>query len=322
MAAHVEAARAYVGLGQAASLISAPTVDDFECVWKTVVQKKAAPWGGIDGIGGGKKIARMVRCIAEGIRICDRAFLKDAKRFSLARDERNRRLASHYVAVNASLERREGLFMSLRGCSDSPGDATATYITRTTMKGFDRIATPKVNIRTDRDQEPMDEAFRKHLVKIWGSVVTDAAANELLSATDTSQGVATIDKAHASRRLLSRTLKLDDYMNGILETMIVGKGSLCSLIQFSPNLREVFTANVATMKEDADAQDPSDKFSDDEDGDEVDAAVNIGIAKHRFDSMSKRLRRTVKKTPAVDLHGGLGDYVPEGEEGGQMRAEI
>ena len=185
--------------------------------------------------------------------------------------------------------------MSLRGCSDSPGDATATYITRTTMKGFDRIATPKVNIRTDRDQEPMDEAFRKHLVKIWGSLLTDAAANELLSATDTAQGVATIDKAHASRRLLSRTLKLDDYMSGILETMIVGKGSLCSLIQHSPNLREVFTANVATMKEDADAQDPSDKFSDDEDGDEVDKAVNIGIAKHRFDSMAKRLRRTVKK---------------------------
>jgi len=299
LAAHVEAARAYVGLGEAASLINAPTVDDFECVWKTVVQKKAAPWGGIDGIGGGKKIARMVRCIAEGIRICDRAFLKDAKRFSLARDERNRRLASHYVAVNASLERREGLFMSLRGCSDSPGDATATYITRTTMKGFDRIATPKVNIRTDRAQEPMDETFRKHLVKIWGSLVTDAAANELLSATDTAQDVGTIDKAHASRRLLSRTLKLDDYMGGILETMIVGKGSLCSLIQFSPNLREVFTANMATMKEDADAQDPSDKFSDDEDGDEVDTAVNIGIAKHRFDSMSKRLRRAVKTIEAM-----------------------
>ena len=49
-----------------------------------------------------------------------------------------------------------------------------------------------------------------------------------------------------------------------------------------------------TMKEDADAKDPSDNFSDDEDGDEVDSAVNIGIAKHRFDSMSKRLRRTVK----------------------------
>ena len=143
--------------------------------------------------------------------------------------------------------------MSLRGCSDSPGDASATYITRTTMKGFDRIATPKVNIRTDRDQEPMDEAFRKHLVKIWGSLVTDAAANELLSATDTAQDLATIDEAHASRRLLSRTLKLDDYMNGVLERMIVGKGSLCSLIQFSPNLREVFTSNVASMKEDADA---------------------------------------------------------------------
>ena len=98
--------------------------------------------------------------------------------------------------------------------------------------------------------------------------------------------------------MLSRTLKLDDYMSDILETMIVGKGSLCSLIQHSPNLREVFTANVATMKEDADALAacPSDEgIGSDEDGDEVDKAVNIGIAKHRFDSMSKRLRRTVKK---------------------------
>ena len=299
LAAHVEAARAFVGLGQAASLISAPTVDDFECVWKTVVQKKAAPYGGIDGIGGGKKIARMVRCIAEGIRIQDRAFLKDAKRFSLARDERNRRLASHYVAVNASMERRTGLFMSLRGCSDSPGDATATYITRTTMSGFDRMATPKVNIRTDLAQEPMDKTFRKHLFKIWSSLVTDAAVNELLSATDTAQKVETIDKSHASRRLLSRTLKLDDYMNGVLETMIVGKGSLCSLIQFSPNLREVFTSNVVSMKEDADAQAQDDEGGySDEDGGEVDNAVNIGIAKHRFDSMSKRLRRAVKKTEA------------------------
>ena len=155
------------------------------------------------------------------------------------------------------------------------------------------MATPKVNIRTDLAQEPMDKTFREHLVKIWGSLVTDAAANELLSATDTAQKVETIDKSHASRRLLSRTLKLDDYMNGVLERMIVGKGSLCSLIQFSPNLREVFTSNVVTMKEDADAKDPSDNFREDEDGDEVDSAVNIGIAKHRFDSMSKRLRRTV-----------------------------
>ena len=293
--AHLEAARAYVGL-DSRTLISAPSVDDFERVWKTIVKKKVAPWGGIDGIGGGKKIVHMVRCIAEGIRVGDRAFLKDAKRFSLTRDERNRRLASHYVAVNESLETRTGLFASLRGCPDSPGDATATYITRMTMKSFDRIATPKINIRTDRDKEPMDETFRKHIVKIWGSLVTDAAANELLSATDTAQDLATIDKAHASRRLLSRTLKLDDYMSGILETMIVGKGSLCSLIQHSPNLREVFTANVATMKEDADALAacPSDEgIGSDEDGDEVDKAVNIGIAKHRFDSMSKRLRRAV-----------------------------
>ena len=42
LAAHVEAARAYVGLGKTASssLISAPTVEEFECVRETVVKKK------------------------------------------------------------------------------------------------------------------------------------------------------------------------------------------------------------------------------------------------------------------------------------------
>ena len=121
----------------------------------------------------------------------------------------------------------------------------------------------------------------------------------LLSATDTAQDLATIDKAHASCRSLSRTLKLDDYMSGILETMIVGKGPLCSLIQHSPNLREVFTANVATMKEDADALAacPSDEgIGSDEDGDEVDKAVNIGIAKPETEKALVPTSR-VKKVP-------------------------
>ena len=45
LAAHVQVARAYVGLGKTASLINAPTVEDFECVWKTVVQKKNRAMG-------------------------------------------------------------------------------------------------------------------------------------------------------------------------------------------------------------------------------------------------------------------------------------
>ena len=45
LAAHVQAARAYVGLGKTASLINAPTVEDFECVWKTIVKKKSRAMG-------------------------------------------------------------------------------------------------------------------------------------------------------------------------------------------------------------------------------------------------------------------------------------
>ena len=99
-----------------------------------------------------------------------------------------------------------------------------------------------------------------------------------------NQDIVTLDAAHASRRFLSRTFKLDDTMARILDDYILGSQSVTSIIANSPHLTDIFTSCVKILSSEDSI--PGDAF-------------NVGVAKHRFNSISKRLGRFVGKLCAI-----------------------
>ena len=76
--------------------------------------------------------------------------------------------------------------------------------------------------------------------------------------------------------------------------------AICSWVQHSEQLKEAFNANVLVLKEDAEA-DAEDMLDDDDEIalEDADGSVSVGVAKHRFDSLAKRLRRVVRKVQAL-----------------------
>ena len=99
-----------------------------------------------------------------------------------------------------------------------------------------------------------------------------------------NQDIVTLDAAHASRRFLSRTFKSDDTMARILDDYILGSQSVTSIIANSPHLTDIFTSCVKILPSEDSI--PGDAF-------------NVGVAKHRFNSISKRLGRFVGKLCAI-----------------------
>ena len=94
----------------------------------------------------------------------------------------------------------------------------------------------------------------------------------------------TIDTAHASRRLLSRTFKLDAFMDKVLSAYVLGKRTIVEIIENSIPISDMFGDAVRSLapEEAIDGQ-----------------FQNLGMAKHRFSSLAKRLGRLVGKVIGV-----------------------
>ena len=96
--------------------------------------------------------------------------------------------------------------------------------------------------------------------------------------------VVTLDAAHASRRLVSRTFKVDEYMKTLLESYVIGKKCIVELIENSYAFSDMFANSVENL-------DASETVGGD--------IKNLGMAKHMFNSLAKRLWRLVGKIFAV-----------------------
>ena len=82
-------------------------------------------------------------------------------------------------------------------------------------------------------------------------VCVDSASNETKSALVMRNSGLTPnlrliirDRAHASRRLLSRPWKADPFLNEIAETVVMSSTSICKRVQHSHDLREMYATNV------------------------------------------------------------------------------
>jgi hypothetical protein len=100
-----------------------------------------------------------------------------------------------------------------------------------------------------------------------------------------NQRLVTLDAAHASKRFLSRTFKCDEKINSWLQTFVLGSSSIVSVIENSHVFSEWFKAAVATTV--------GKEYS--LGGEEW----NLGMAKHRYISIKKRLGRLIGKFSAV-----------------------
>ena len=232
----------------------------------------------------------------------DRAFLKNATMLSLRRDERNQRLMVRFCAVNhKDFSVRRNTF----GDAKKFGSG-ATQITTATQMLISKFCTvgdgllpPVHNGKPHRQQPSLDTDLEQHCRTIQKQLVIDAAADERLSARQMVEGcnhdgidaltpnqTVTLDKAHASRRILSRTFNNDDLMKKVLDKYILGKKSICTIIHNSKHLSDQFDSFVKSLN-------PSEYVGG--------RTSNLGVATHRFDSISKRLGRFVGKFYAVAL---------------------
>ena len=99
-----------------------------------------------------------------------------------------------------------------------------------------------------------------------------------------NQELLTLDAAHASKRFLSRTFKCDENIDAWLNAFVLGKKSIVQVIENSHVFIAWFKGAVASLGQD-------DAIAGD--------VFNLGMAKHRFISIKKRLGRLIGKYLAV-----------------------
>lgn len=116
-------------------------------------------------------------CLREGMFSVDRDFARKSLMSSLRRDESQTRLSARFCMVTGDLDRRIGVFGSIRGCQGDADD-----ITDVSSKMFARFATSNVDAPYAKNAKPeTDIALDAHIRTIHKQLLIDAASNEQLS---------------------------------------------------------------------------------------------------------------------------------------------
>lgn len=145
------------------------------------VCKGVSPDSGIPGLGGGKKIRRLIRCLAQAAWQADRNFLSQAESIALSRDESKGRLVVRFTAAKADLTTRAGLLGQARFAGSSGqaiADATAAMLAA--------MATPaapgSLKAVMEGVQSETDQVVLQHLRQCVEMLSVDSASNETLAA--------------------------------------------------------------------------------------------------------------------------------------------
>ena len=273
---------------------TAPSGKQFLLVWDRMCEGMS-PSQGIDDIGAGEKISNMVWCIACGIKMLDRRHAKRCRISSMMRDERKPWLVVRFSMTDQDLLSRRGLF----GMEQGHGTGS-TAITKATQTLMVRFCTPEWGAPRKSKVGPgkLDTQLLEHLRQIQRQLIIDSASDERLSFRQMVEGmrcdgadiltpnqdIETLDHAHGTTRMLSRTFTADEYMNTALEKYITGRHAFVTVVHNSSDINDVFEKHV---KEDGGNE-------------QVKGLVrNLGFAKHRMASIKKRLGRFVGKFNAT-----------------------
>ena len=231
--------------------------------FKDVVEK-LREGASFDALPGGRFVGqKMAWCLFEGVKARDREALRASRFVALMRDERAGRLLIRFRAVSDSLDVYSGTLGLQREFgtgSVAITNATEAIMRRMCTKMCDPPSAPDVRDDAKRLQRLDTELF-EHLKAAVICVSIDSASDETLSAELMRSSLLSTgrvltpnlkwvvkDKAHASRRIVSRPWAVDEYVKDVAMMFAQGHGSMARLIQYSHDLKRVFQGYIRTRR--------------------------------------------------------------------------
>ena len=261
---------------------AAPPISDFKEVWDMVANHGAAASSkGLKTVGCGNKIRKMIMCLAIGRKSKYRHFLAHATSITLIRDVVDGKMALHFVAANLKLERMTGLLGIHR-----MGEASSEKLVTAAASVLRRFCTTK----SGRLLKWLERRIRRYV----HCITVDAAADEVLASEMSRRPISELlaplfpnsivlrDKAHSSRRVLSRPWQSIGELQQLVTRWVRGKRSICQLIHHSVAFKawyhEFVCVDVHTLQA---------------------LAANVRAAKHRFESFARPLARCCRQLLSV-----------------------
>ena len=215
----------------------------------------------------------MVKSLAISCKELDQQFLAKSKSITLARDVAEGRMAIRFIAVDKDLNCRKGLLGVQRMQDNSAADlvrATVAVLTRfcTTKMGHHlawlrrriRAHVHCITVDSASDEVLASEMMRKPILELIRPVTPNAIVMR--------------DKAHASRRVLSRPWQAIPALMEVVNRWVRGRSSPCQLVMHSPTFRAWFHSFIACDRNRLRG-----------------LRANVNAAKHRFDSYARPLGR-------------------------------
>ena len=258
--------------------IGAPSIQEYDELYNDILKGKATC--------NTEKRAKMTWTTAEATKAVDQQKCAKSESMALFRDESKGRLAIRFRAVLPDLEVHCGTMGQARGFGSG-----ALQITKATCKVMTRFAS-RFHGAPGRCKKV--SFVKKHLLeKIRQNVVlltVDSAADEILSGEMMRSSVLSgmhkratpslkyvlRDKTHGSRRLITRLLSADPYLNDITIHFAKGRNSMARVIHNSYIIRDKFKFYVKTSFRNV-----------------ANTVGNMRAAPHRYESMQKPFGRTV-----------------------------
>ena len=265
-----------VGLSPA----EAPPVSDFAAVLQAV-------WSGEGATAnaGEWKFRKMLWALAEARRDQLRKALGMATSISVNQDARAGRLVIGFSCADSqSLEAATGYFSQVNLYEEGfEADAKGVYLA--TVYAVYKLCTRRLGspceFRAGADPPELMRELLEHIRQCTEAFSADAAADEqragsLLRGFFKGLLIRQWDKAHACKRVLSRTFRADAYLKEIAERLVLSKQAVTQKIHWSRAFRALFRQAVAQLTGRSRSQ-----------------ICSLAAAKHRFTSYATPFRRAV-----------------------------
>ena len=219
---------------------------------------------GNPAVAGGKKVAKMVWCLAEGLRDIDREALSKCSAIILKQDERAGFALQRFCSSSALMERRTGISHASRPDTGSSAirDAVHLHLKRACTRRLDPPG--KVKKVSNKAVSVLDHELLSRCCKSVIFYCPDGASDEqragrllygktnlvhrLNGIFSNMKGVLR-DPAHASTRITKRPWSATEALSDVFQNMIQKKGSFVNLVKNSPDFQKKFNGWVKRCKE-------------------------------------------------------------------------
>ena len=293
--------------------LHAPPVGDFVKLLRDFRQGKTHGSKGCEGVGREWKVRKMKWCLAEAVRSRVRAAIRSAASMSIHADCSKGHLVVRARMCGEALDVSDGLLGVVNMLERDGSSALDLAMAIVTL--MSDLATPcnapPFPSAAQRQPTTIDEPLLLHMCSIVEVFNADAAADEQLSADILQKGIPNIvgggapvgpvlngsgapifanllvvnrDKAHAARRIVSRTWQCDQYLDAIAQGIVMGQHSVVQLIRHKDTWRSRHARHLRQLQH-------TPVWTK--------ALTGVVGAKHRFDSWQKPFARVCLSFDAI-----------------------